>query len=65
MIQPTIIELVYDPDPDPMLKLKKGRTLVSPVVLYGVYAIVHSFYSPSMYGVSVLHSVLIYVLIPS
>jgi hypothetical protein len=48
MIQPTIIELVEDtdPDPDPMLKSKKGRIPVSPVVLYGVNAIVHSFYSP-------------------
>jgi hypothetical protein len=48
MIHPTIIELVDDPDPDPdpMVKSKKGRILVSPVVLYGVYAIVHSFYSP-------------------
>jgi hypothetical protein len=46
MMQPTIIELFDDPDPDPMVKSKKGRILVSPVVLYGVYAIVHSFYSP-------------------
>jgi hypothetical protein len=49
MIQPTIIGLVEDPDPDPdpdsVLKSKKGRIPVSPVVLYGVNAIVHSYYS--------------------
>lgn len=46
-MHPTIIELVdEDPEPEPVVKSKKGSTPVTPVVLYGVKGIVHSFYSP-------------------